>query len=345
MSKIFVGLDVSQKFTHICAVDAEGNRGWQGKCATTPEAIAETIASKIPGATCIGMESGPLAAWLWHALRQNGLPVVCVHARHVAGYLNLRLNKTDKNDARGIAEYLQKGNCSIVNVKTMNSYRVRTLMGERAQLVSIRTDLKNQIRGVLKLYGLILSEKDGNSFDGKIRASTNHCPEARAMIEPLQAVLKTVQEQVAVLDKLVEGYAGDDRMCSHLMTIPGVGAVTALAFTAAIDNPARFRKSRTVGAYFGLTNRRYQSGEVDRGGRISKQGDRLMRTYLFEAAGVLLTRVRKWSALKSWGMRIAKRSGMWKARVAVARKLAVIMHQMLTTGEEFRWSNAQAAEA
>jgi transposase len=129
------------------------------------------------------------------------------------------------------------------------------------------------------------------------------------------------------------------------MTIPGVGTLTAAAFVTAVDDPVKFRKSKSAGAYFGLTPRRYQSGEADRNGHISKCGDSLVRTYLFGAATALLTRVQQWSALKAWGLRLAKRGGMKKAKVAVARKLAVIMHQMWTTGEEFRWSNTETAAA
>jgi transposase len=345
MTKIFVGLDISQRFTHLCAVDQEGSRIWQGKCLSTPEEISETIRSKIPGATTIGMESGTLSVWLWHALRDMGMPVVCLHAKHVARFLELRLNKTDKNDARGIAEYLQKGNCLVVNVKTLECYRLRAIMGMRAQLVGIRTDLKNQIRGVLKTYGLVVSHSEEKGFDAKLRATTKGFPDLRKVIEPLLQVLESVQKQTLSLDKMVEDFARNDKVCSHLMTIPGIGAVTALAYTSAVDDPKRFRKSRSVGAYLGLTSRRYQSGEVDREGRISKWGDRLVRSYLFEAASALLTRTKSFCSLKSWGLRVAKRSGMNKARVAVARKLAVIMHQMWTTGEEFRWSNTEVATA
>ena len=345
MTKLYVGLDVSQRLTHICAVDQEGNRVWQGKCPTEPAAIAETISARIPGATSIGMESGALSPWLWHALKDMGLPVVCLHAKHVARFLELRMNKTDKNDARGIAEYMQKGHCSIVNVKSLDSYRARALMGMRAQLVWMRTDVTNQIRGILKTYGLVISHREERGFDAKLRAAAKEFPELGKMVEPLVQVLTAIREQTAALDKLVKDTAQNDTICRHLMTVPGIGPITAVAYTSAVDDPKRFRKSRSVGAYFGLTSRRYQSGEVDRKGRISKWGDQLVRNYLFEAAAVVLMRTKSWSALKSWGLRIAKRAGLNKARVAVARRLAVIMHQMWITGEAFRWSDQKAATA
>lgn len=345
MSKVFVGLDVSQKLTHLCAVDQEGNKLWQGKCLTDPEAIATQIRAKVPGATQIGLESGALSAWLWHKLTEMGLPAVCLHAKHVARYLELRLNKTDKNDARGIAEYLQKGNCCVVNVKSIDSYRIRTLLGARSQLVGMRTAVKNQIRGVLKTFGAVVSNSEEEGFDAQLRATMKGDRVLQKMVAPLLKVLESVHAQVIALDKVIKKYAENDTICSHLMTIPGVGAVTAVAFTSAVDDPKRFRKSRSVGAYFGLTNRRAQSGETDRAGRISRWGDDLVRSYLHEAALSIMTRTKTWSSLKSWGMRIAKRSGLGKAIVAVARKLAVIMHQMWLTGEAFRLTNAEEAVA
>jgi len=124
--------------------------------------------------------------------------------------------------------------------------------------------------------------------------------------------------------------------------VPGVGPGTALTFISAIDDPARFRRSRSVGAYIGLTPRRYASGEIDRTGRISKCGDAMLRSYLFEAAGVLLTRVPKWCALKAWGVRLAKRIGFKKAKIAVARKLAVIMHRMWCDGTNLKWTTKES---
>jgi len=339
----FVGLDISQSMTHLCVVDGKGKKMWQGKCPTTPKAIAKTIRDKSPNVTLIGMESGALAPWLWHALKQTGLPITCVDARHAHGALSMQINKTDANDAHGIAQMMRTSFYKEVRVKSLDSHRIRTLLGARAQLVGIRTDLKNQVRGVLKTFGFVVSQSVEKGFEGKVRGTMTGQPLLQKMVHPLMEVLQAVQKQVQELDKLLEEYAEGDKTCSHLMTIPGIGVVTAVAFTAAVDDPTRFKDSRSVGAYFGLTSRRYQSGEMDHNGRISKCGDRLVRTYLYEAAGSLLTRTKSWSALKSWGLRIAKRSGMYKARIAVARKLAVIMHQMWITGEAFRWSEPEAA--
>jgi transposase len=341
----FVGLDISQVMTHICVVDGKGKRLWQGKCLTNPEDIARTIRDKAPSANLIGLESGSLSPWLWHSLKEMGLPVVCVDARHAHGALSMQINKTDANDSQGIAQMMRTSFFKEVTVKSLDSHRIRSLLGARAQLVGIRTDLKNQVRGVLKTFGFMVSQSVEKGFEAKVRGTMTGQPLLQKMVAPLMVVLRSVQEQVNELDRLLGDYAENDKICSHLMTIPGIGVVTAVAFTATVDNPNRFKKSRSVGAYFGLTNKRYQSGEMDYSGRISKCGDRLVRSYLYEAAGALLTRTKKWSALKSWGLRIAKRSGMNKAKVAVARKLAVIMHQMWVTGESFRWSEPEATVA
>jgi transposase len=341
----FVGLDISQVLTHVCVVDAKGKRVWQGKCPTHPEDIARTIRATAPSVTLIGMESGALSPWLWHSLKQTGLPITCVDARHAHGALSMQINKTDANDAHGLAQMMRTSFFKEVKVKSMDSHRIRTLIGARAQLVGIRTDLKNQVRGVLKTFGLMVSQSEEKGFEGKVRATISGHDLLETMVAPLMEVLKSVQDQVRALDVALRRFAENDKICSHLMTIPGIGPVTAVAFTAAVDDLKRFKKSRSVGAFFGLTNRRYQSGEVDHSGRISKCGDRLVRSYLYEAAGTILTRTKTWSALKSWGHRIAKRSGMGKAKVAVARKLAVIMHQMWITDEAFRWSDSNAVVA
>ena len=258
----FVGLDISQAMTHLCVVDGKGKKLWQGKCPTKPEEIAKTIRDKAPSATLIGMESGSLSPWLWHALKAMGLPVVCIDARHAHSALSMQINKTDANDAHGIAQMMRTSFFKEVTVKSLDSHRIRTLLGARAQLVGMRTDLKNQVRGVLKTFGFMVSQSVEKGFEAKVRGTIVDQPLLQKMVNPLMEVLQTVQEQVQrSWINCFEEYAENDKICRHLMTIPGVGVVTAVAFTAAVDDPKRFKKSRSVGAYFGLTNRRYQSGE------------------------------------------------------------------------------------
>lgn len=341
----YVGPDVSQEVTHLCVVDSEGKIVWQGKCSSTPNAIAAAIKAKAPNVARIGLETGPLSTWHWHALSAIGLPVVCLDARHAQATLSMQLNKTDKNDAAGLAQIVRTGWYREVQVKTMDSHTVRTMLGTRSQLVGMRTDLRNQIRGVLKTFGIVLGKGTGKRLEQQVSELAHGAGMLSDSLRALLAVLRSVSEQVVGLDRIALQHAKQHKICRHLMTAPSIGPLTAAAFVTAIDDPGKFRKSKSVGAFLGLTPRRYQSGEADVNGRISKCGDQFARTYLYEAAATLLTRVQKWSALKAWGLRIAKRAGMKKAKVAVARKLAVIMHQTWLTGEEFRWSSSETSVA
>lgn len=325
----YVGLDVSQAQTSICVVDGAGKVLWQGKCPTTPETIAATRRAKAPHAVRIGLETGPLTPWLWHGLHERGLPVLCLYARHAKVALSMQLNKADRNDALGLAQVVRTGWYKQVDVKSLPSHETRALVGARAQLVGMRTETSNLIRGTLKTFGLVLDKRRGSVFEANVRELAGDQPTLWPLIEALLTVWKTLGEQISVIER-------------RLMTIPGVGALTAVTFTTAIDTPSRFAKSRSVGAYLGLTPRRYQSGEMDSTGRISKCGDRLLRTYLFEAANALLMRCTRWCALRAWGQRLAKRVGVKKAKVALARKLAVLMHRLWVTGSEFRWSTKEA---
>ena len=333
----YVGLDVSLGQTAICVVDGGGKTLWQGKCASTPEAIAAAVRARAPEVARVGLESGPLSAWHWHELRRLGLPVVCLDARHAKATLSLQLNKSDRNDARGLAQIVRTGGYREVMVKSMDSQLVRSLLTTRAQLVRMRVDLANQIRGVLKPFGLVAGKGGGRPFAERVRSLVAGGP-LQEVAEALLAAWQAINDQVAALSRRLVAIARQDQAARRLMTAPGVGVVVALTYVSVIDNPERFASSSSVGAYVGLTPRRFQSGEEDYTGRISRCGDALLRTYLFEAAGIILHRVAKWSALKAWGTRLAKRIGAKKATVAVARKLAGILHRMWKDGSEFRWS-------
>ncbi len=340
----YVGLDVSLEQTAICVVDGSGKTIWQGKCVSTPEAIAAAIRAKAPDVARVGLESGPLSAWHWHELRRLGLPVVCLDARHAKAALSLQLNKSDRNDARGLAQIVRTGWYREVMVKSMDSQLVRSLLTTRAQLVRMRVDLANQIRGVLKPFGLVAGKGGGQPFMERVRSLVAGGP-LQEVAEALLAAWQAISDQVAALSRRLVAIARQTQTVRQLMTAPGVGVVVGLAYVSVIDNPERFARSSSVGAYVGLTPRRFQSGEEDHTGRISRCGDALLRTYLFEAAGIILHRVAKWSALKAWGTRLAKRIGAKKATVAVARKLAGILHRMWKDGSEFRWSTREAQAA
>ena len=339
----YVGLDVSLKQTSICVVDQSGSVVREGVVDSDPEAISVYVRSKAPGAVRIGLETGPTSTWLWTELKRFGLPVICIDARHAKAVLKMQINKSDRNDAIGIARIMQTGWFKEVHVKDIDSHSVRALLASRALLVKIKRDLENHVRGLLKNLGLVIGRAKFNVFAVRAEELIEGRPELIATIRPLLEARTAVEQQVSELDRKVMKLARHDAQVRQFMTVPGVGPITALAFKATIDDPARFARSRSVGAYVGLTCRRHASGEVDWSGRISKCGDAMLRSYLFEAAGVLLTRVPKWSAVKACGVKLVKRNGLRKAKVAVARKLAVILHRMWINGTEFNWSKKEIA--
>jgi transposase len=341
--KQYVGLDVSQKETSMCVVDENGKVLFEGKAASDPGALARVIGKRAPAAERIGFETGAMASWLWHELKRIGLPVVCVDARHAHAALSVRMNKSDPNDARGLAELIRVGWYREVRVKSDDSQATRSLLVARSRLVSIRRDLENQVRSLLKEIGLLFPRAIGSQFRTHVLRLLGEEHVLRSIVEGLLAVHAQVEEQQTALDKRVRMEAKSDATTRRLMSVPGVGVVTAVAFRHTIDDPTRFRSAQTVGAYLGLTPRRKQSGEQDYNGRVSKWGDRLLRTYLFEAASVLLHRTQRWSALKAWGIRLMKRVGAKKAKVAVARKIAVILHCIWPDGTEFEWGMQKTA--
>ncbi|MBQ0819561.1 MULTISPECIES: IS110 family transposase [Microvirga] len=342
--KQYVGLDVSLEQTAVCIVDEHGKALWRGKCASTPEAIAAVVKARAPHVVRIGLESGPLSTWHWHELKKHGLPVICLDARHAKAALSLQVNKTDPNDALGLAQIVRTGWYREVTVKSLDSQVIRSFLSSRARLVEVRVDLINQIRGMLKPFGLVAGKGGRQPFVDRVRELVADGP-LKDAVEALLTALQEVSRQIGILSRRLMALARQNQAARRLMTAPGVGSLVALAYISVIDAPERFSKSSSVGAYLGLTPRRYQSGEVDRSGRISKCGDPLLRTYLFEAAGIILNRVSRWSSIKAWGTRLARKVGGKKAMVAVARKLSVILHRMWHDGTDFRWSNKEGLPA
>jgi transposase len=339
----FVGLDVALKETSVCILDQDGTRVFEGKVESAPSAIANMIRKRAPAVTRIGLESGSMSVWLTHALTAAGLPVVCLDARHAHAVLAARPNKSDRADARGLAEMVRVGWFKAVEVKSLDSHERKALLIARHQLVDMRVRIDNQLRGILKTFGLVI----GPCSRGRVGERARELSEGRAGVDSVVASMVAVRdsliEQIVVCDRAIRRLAKEDETARRLMTVPSVGPIVALAYMAVIDDPHRFPHARDVGAYLGLTPKRYQSGEVDNAGRISKCGDGFARTCLYEAAGVLLTKVDRWSPLKAWGIRLMKRSGAKKAKVAVARKLAVILHRIWIDGTDFRWTKEAVA--
>ena len=337
-----VGFDVSEEETSFCVKDVLGKILARGKVATDPVALFEVLRAHCVCPERIVLETGTLSGWLSRELGKLGIAVEVIDARQAHAVMKLQHNKTDANDAALLAEIARTGFCRPVCVKSEAAQADRILLKARAHLVGQRRATQNTIRGLLGSLGIRFAKGSGK-LAGLVREALEGRDELRATIDPLLRAAAALEREIARLDKAVSGRAKDDPAVRLLMTVPGIGPVTALAFAATIGDAERFAKSRTVGAYIGLTSRRWQSGEMDYSGRISKYGDAMLRALLYEAANSVLTVVRKAHPLKDWARRVKKRTSHKKACVALARKLAVILHRMMITGEPFRWPQKEAA--
>ena len=338
----YIGLDVSMKETAV-SIRRGGKRVWRGKCASDPTIVAAMLRKHAPTPKRVVFETGPLSVWFYHALRVEGVPAICIDARHAKAALDMAANKTDANDADGLAHLAEVGFYREVRVKGFESMLTRTLVSARTRLVRIKTELSNQIRGMMKTFGLIVPAGKGRKFEENVRALLAEHTDLASILLPLLEVWRSMRLRAVELGRRLVAVARSSEACQLLMSIPGVGAVTATSFATAIEDPDNFRRSRSVGAWLGLTTRRYQSGEVDYDGHISRRGDRHVRSLLYEAATVILTRSSAESTLRTWGLKLRERIGFKRAAVAVARKLAVTMHAMLRSGEMFNRAAGAAA--
>ena len=341
----FAGLDVSVKETSICIVDDAGRMVREVRVASEPEALLQVLKHGAFHFKRIGLEAGPLSQWLFSALAEAGLPAICVETRHMRAVLQAQINKTDRNDARGMAQMMRAGLYRPVHVKTLRSQKLRMLLTHRKLLQSKAIAVENDLRGTLRNFGLKVGIVGKVKFEARIKELVENHPDLAVLVEPLLMVRRVLREQIEILHRRLLAIVRDDDVCRRLMTVPGVGPVVALTFRATVDVPARFKNSKAVGAVFGLTPSKYQSGEINRTGAISHCGDEMMRVMLYEAAQILLIRSTRWSWLKAWAMKIARHRGMKKAIVALARRLAVIMHRIWVDGTEFRWTREEAAAA
>ena len=331
--KRFAGLDVALSTTAVWVVDDQGEVVFEGSVASDPDAIAAALAPHAP--VLVGLEAGPMSEWLHTGLSRHGLEPVLMETRHVRAALKASLVKTDRRDACGIAHLLRMGWFRPVHVKTASARERRLLLGARDTLARRMRDLDNSVRGLLRGFGLRPPRFLRERWSGAVRQLIAAHPMLMSAIDPILIARAGLCQELARLDK-VRDQARDDAVCRRLMTVPGVGAVVALSYVAAVDDPARFTKSKAVGPALGLTPSRYQSGETDRRGAITKAGDARARVALFEAAHVMMTRVARWFPLKAWAMRVAARRGAKRAKVALARKLAVILHRMWVDGTDFQ---------
>ena len=339
----YAGIDVSLECSSVCVVDASGKIVREGKAVSDPAALIGWFKSLGLSVVRIGLEAGPLSQWLYAAMKEAGLAVELLETRHVRDAFQAMPVKSDRNDARGIAQLMRLGWFRPVHCKSMAAQETRAVLTARKLLQSKLRDVEASLRGTLRGFGLKVGKTTPKRFAGRIKELVAGHPSLQVIAQALLAVHAVLLREFNGFERRVRTMARQDAKARLLMSTPGVGAIVALTFASAIDDPARFSSSKRVGAHFGMTPKKYQSGETDYTGRISKIGDKAVRTGLFESAHIMLTRPVKGSALKSWAMRLAKRVGMKKAKVALARKLAVIMHRMLVEGTPFNFAAGAAA--
>jgi transposase len=338
----YAGIDVSLESSSVCVVDAAGKIVREGKVASEPEALIAWFGSLGIAVIRIGLEAGPLSQWLYAAMQGAGLAVELLETRHVRDAFKAMPVKTDRNDARGIAQLMRLGWFRPVHCKSMAAQETRAMLTARKLVQSKLHDVEMSLRGLLRGFGLKVGRTTPKRFEARIKELVVGHPSLQVIADALLAVHAVLLREFNGFEKRVRSAARQDARARLLMSTPGVGAIVSLTYACAIDDPGRFTSSKRVGAHFGLTPKRHQSGEMDVTGRISKIGDKSVRTALYEAANVILTRPVKGSGLKSWAARLARRVGMKKAKVALARKLAVIMHRMLVDGRPFDFTAAAA---
>ena len=332
----YTGIDVSLEYSSVCVLDSNGKIVREAKVLSEPEALIAWFGSLGFSVERIGLEAGPLSQWLYAAMKEAGLAVELLETRHVRDAFKAMPVKSDRNDARSIAQLMRLGWFRPVHCKSMEAQETRSLLTARKLVQSKLFDVKNSLRGILRGFGLKVGKTTELEFAGRIKELVAGHPHLEMIANSLLAVHDVLRNEFKTIEKQVNKIVRSDTRARLLMSTPGVGPIVALTYASAIDDPGRFKSSKQVGAHFGLTPKKYQSGETDYTGRISKIGDSSVRTALYEAAHVILTKpVKGCSALKGWATRIARRAGMSKAKVALARKLAVIMHRMLVDGKPF----------
>src|SRR4051794_27265288 len=339
----YAGIDVSLESASICVVDSIGRIVREAKVVCEPEALIAWFTKLGVSMARIGLEAGPLSQWLYAKMREAGLSVELLETRHVRDAFKAMPVKTDRTDARGIAQLMRLGWFRPVHCKSLPAQELRAILTARKLVQSKRHDLEMSLRGILRGFGLKVGQTTPSNFEARVRELIDGHATLLVVADAILLARAVLAEQLGKLQKRLVSLAREDTRARLLMSTPGVGVIVALTYVAGIDDPGRFRSSKAVCAHFGLTPKKYQSGETDVTGRISKIGDASVRTALYEAASVILTRPVKGSSLKSWAMRLAMRAGMRKAKVALARKLAVVLHRMLADGTEFMAGKAAAA--
>jgi len=333
----YAGIDVSLESASVCVIDAAGKTIREGKVASEPEALADWLKATGVSLERVGLEAGPLSQWLHVGLRQAGIAAELLETRHVRRAFEIMPVKTDRKDAHGIADLMRMGWFRPVHCKSIDAQETRAMLTARKLVQKQVFEVESSLRGILRGFGLKVGKTTPVKFEGRVKELVAGNPSLERTADSLLATRAVLRREFNGFERQLRGMARNDTRARLLISTPGVGTIVALTYAAAIDDPSRFTSSKTAGAHFGLTPKRYQSGQIDYSGRISKLGDASVRAALYEAAHVILTKPLKGcTALKSWALRIARRAGMSKAKVALARKLAVIMHRMLANGTTFQ---------
>lgn len=343
--KYYAGIDVSLEYSSLCLVDSDGRIVREAKVLSEPDALIDWFATQGMTLERIGLEAGPLSQWLHAAMTDAGLSSELIETRHVRAAFNTMPVKTDKKDARGIAQLMRLGWFRPVHCKSLPAQEIRAVLTARKILQTKLHDLDMSLRGILRGFGLKVGPTTPRTFASRIRELVEGHPTLETIAASLLKARDMLANEFAGFERRLRAMARENEEARRLMTVPGVGVLVAMTFVAAVDVPERFRSSRDVGPQFGLTPKKYQSGETDRSGRISKIGDVGVRTALYEAATVIMSRPLKGSDLKSWALAVSKRAGPRKARVALARKLAVVLHRMLRDKTTFIPHRAKPAMA
>ena len=339
----YVGIDVSLELSIVCILDAAGQIVKEAKVASEPEALTTFLTRLGLPLTRIGLEAGPLSQWLHAALVKAGFETVLLETRHVKAALSAMIVKTDRRDARGIAQLLRMGWFRPVHCKSAPAQEVRALLVARKQLQAKMRDVELSLRGLLRGFGLKVGEISKGQYAARVRSLVVGHAMLEQIAEAMLQAREALRTEFGKLHRTMLAIVRADEVCRRLMSVPGVGALVAVTFTSGVDAPERFARSRAVGAHFGLTPKKYQSGETDITGAVSRVGDVMVRTALYEAAHIMLTRAVRFSTLKRWALEVARRRGMRRAKVALARKLAVILHRMWVEGTTFRWGREVGA--
>lgn len=344
---VFAALDVSQEETAICVVDQDGAILAEAKVPSCPDAITEWLTERTEGLERVSMETGPLAVWLWNALTERQVPIVCMDARHASGVLKMMPNKTDRHDARGLAQIVRTGWFKTAQIKSHEAYVNRAMLAAREALVGMRVRLENEIRGLLKTFGVMFGKRVGGfkrRAEEIIEGELAVAPELVPIFEALMQARRDILARIAALDSRIRAVARQHGTVRLLMAAPGIGPITAMAVVAAFDDASRFRRSSSAGAYLGLAPKRYESGEISRNGRVSKRGDGFTRKCLFEAANAIFCRSLGGPRLRDWAKAIAKRTGPRKAKVALAgnwRRPCTPCGAPTRSSRRLRWRRAQ----